>query len=114
MWRRATPSTGSPITSTGPTGRTVWPMRKARSVGTPVLGFLLGGVLGVAGSVYNIYAAQAAVRVRPHLAGVGFVDAALAGHAHDWVFYHYPTAATLVTVSFLAVFTGIVWLVMCE
>lgn len=57
------------------------------------------------------HAAQSAVKVRPMLAEVGWIDALLANHLGDWMYYHYPTkmswAVTLIT--FCLPFTHLVW-----
>lgn len=71
---------------------------------------LVGITVGYLGSFYGRYTAQAAVKVRPNLADVGFVQAALTNHGTDWLFYHYPIAMTVVTMVFLAgVAAGVGW-----
>lgn len=72
-------------------------------------GALIGAVLGVIASVLGRFTAQAAVQVRPRLATVGFVDAMLTNHGHDWLFYHHPNAMTAFTVVFVTVMGWIAW-----
>lgn len=78
-----------------------------------VLGTILSILIGVIGgtiiSVYNVYSAQSHVRVRPDLADVGVVDALLANHLHDWVFYHYPIPTSIVIIAFVTALSVAVW-----
>jgi hypothetical protein len=72
----------------------------------------LGAGGGYLASLYGRFQAAAAVRVRPNLADVGLLDAAVTGHGGDWLFYHYPgpmTALSIVVVTFAVVF-GWRWL----
>lgn len=70
-----------------------------------------GVVIGIVGSVFGFFRGRAAVNVRPNLADVGFIDAALTNHGADWLYYHYPVIATLLAVAFfsLVLFAGRRW-----
>lgn len=65
-----------------------------RSIAIIAIGILVSGV----GSLYAQFEARAAVRVRPSLAEVGFMDAMLTGHGADWLYYKFPVAMTIITV----------------
>lgn len=54
------------------------------------IGAVVGAFIGFLLSLWQQRAAEAAVRVRPKLAEVGFVDAWFSGHGTDWLFYHEP------------------------
>lgn len=60
----------------------------------------IGLLLGLVSSAFAYYQAQAAVKVRPNLATVGFIDAALTNHAGDWLFYHMPVVGTIIALAF--------------
>jgi len=62
-----------------------------------------GAALGYAGALYSEVTAKANFAVRPELANVDWVTAALAGHATDWFFYFYPKECTLASVAVGAV-----------
>lgn len=51
--------------------------------------------------------AQAAVKVRPNLADVGWVEALLTNHYGDWLFYNHPTKATAAMVVVPALVVGL-------
>jgi len=72
-----------------------------------------GGLLGYAFAWWGKRTAQAAVNVRPSLTEVGIVDALLASHLGDWVYYQYPSVMTVFSVVLLAVafFVAAVWVV---
>jgi hypothetical protein len=72
-------------------------------------GFIGGAIIGVPMSLYGRYDATAAVKVRPNLAGVGFIEATVPGHGTDWLFYQYPDAMSMFTILFAVVVLGIVW-----
>lgn len=82
---------------------------KAEDVFVDMVGLVAGGLVGLLASLYGRYAAEAAVKVRPALADVGFLDAVLTNHGHDWLFYHYPNVMTAITVLFAAVVIGVGW-----
>jgi len=66
----------------------------------------IGASIAYGLTLWSRRAAQAAVNVRPALADVGPVDAFFSGHLGDWLFYHYPTAMTVVTVVLFAVLSA--------
>lgn len=72
----------------------------------------VGAVIGLASAGYQRLRALSAVRVRPELDDVGFVDAALTEHGADWLFYHYPVAATVATVVLGAALGAVIGLVL--
>lgn len=74
-----------------------------------LIGAAIGGLFGVLLAVWQKYSAQAAVEVRPELAEVGFVSAALTQHGGDWLFYHYPAISMMVTTVLLAIAGALVF-----
>lgn len=73
-----------------------------------VTGAFLGACLGVIAAAIGYVQAQAAVRVRPALADVGLIDAALTGHGTDWLMYHHPIVASIPSVLVGAIIVGLV------
>ena len=63
----------------------------------------LGALFGVLGAVWSYYEARAAVKVRPRLDNVGFIDALLTSHGVDWLFLHYPMVSAVGWVVLLSV-----------
>lgn len=76
---------------------------------TKWLGFPGGAVIGLLGAFYSRYTAKSAVKVRPKLAEVGYIDAMMTNHGHDWLFYHYPNIMTVAIVVLFALITGFGW-----
>jgi hypothetical protein len=70
--------------------------------GRAVAGAVAGGAFGAAAGIYARSQATAAVKVRPNLADVGFVDALLTSHGMDWLFYQFPTVMFGVMIAFFA------------
>jgi len=79
---------------------------------TAVGGMVSGFGLGYLGSLMAKRSAEAAVSVRPALAETGFVDALLANHSTDWLWYNYPAIMTAVMVVVIGVagFIGGFWI----
>lgn len=63
----------------------------------------VGAVFGVLGAVWSYYEARAAVKVRPRLNDVGFIDAMLTGHGVDWLFLYYPMLSAVAWIVLLSV-----------
>lgn len=72
-------------------------MRRTDLFAGAVAGLSAGGAI----SAYLRIKARAAVAVRPRLADVGFLDALLAGHGADWLFYHESFVATFTITAIL-------------
>lgn len=68
-----------------------------------------GAIIGFLAAVWSYYEAQAAVKVRPELANVGFVDALLTSHGVDWLFYHAPATMMFVFVVIGGLIGTVVW-----
>lgn len=64
-----------------------------------------GGILvGLLISLYmTAIRAPAVVEVRPQLVEVDFWTAIFSGRGSAWMWYHYPTGATIFLVAFLAI-----------
>lgn len=62
-----------------------------------IIGVVVGAVVATISAVYSHRSAQAAVEVRPALANVGFIDAALSGHMMDWLYYTNPIVGIMLT-----------------
>lgn len=73
-----------------------------------VFGAFIGAMIGMGSAGISYMSAQAAVRVRPALADVGFFDAAFTGHGWDWLFYHHPGLMVVPSVLLTAVVAGII------
>lgn len=84
--------------------------RSASALLTDFLGFVAGAIIGALSAVYATRSARAAVRLRPKLADIGFLDAVLAGHGSDWLFYHHPVWGSIINIWFAAVVVGVLWL----
>ncbi len=70
----------------------------ARESGKAGAGIVTGGLVGLLAAWYGRFQADAAVRVRPGLAEVGFIEATVTNHPTDWLFYHYPDATGVVVI----------------
>lgn len=51
---------------------------------------LIDAVFTAVISAFLIFQARSAVAVRPNLAEVGFIQAAVTNHTTDWIMYHTP------------------------
>lgn len=65
------------------------------------IGVPIGLILSVVMGAILERSAEAAVRVRPNLAEVGFIDATLSQHPTDWIYYHMPTVGYAITTVFV-------------
>jgi len=75
----------------------------ARDGGIVLGTVVVGGGVGYGLSLWSRRAAQAAVNVRPSLADVGPLDAALSNHGTDWLYYQYPMVMSAISVIIMAV-----------
>lgn len=72
---------------------------------TLTTGALAGIVFGAVSSWYQMKQAEAAVKVRPNLADVGAIDAFLANHFLDWLYYNHTAIGVAWTMVFsMAIF----------
>lgn len=82
-------------------------MSRLERYAIPIIVAAVGALIGLIGALYGMIEADAAVRVRPELENVGFLDAAFTDHGLDWLYYHFPIPMAIFSVFFVAlVFLG--------